>query len=219
MIDPTARRRHPLQRTSRHSFVRSLNMIPSSQRIELFRKFTSPEGVHAVDDQVVSAHPPWGETLGLHFLETPQKKTILHEVLDPTSLSVAFDHICLRSLDTELLFNPKTSFAHACWSDMVQDEAVSLDVYDPGVESFYTYADSFSYVEELEDETLYNASALIRPKSFLFFEPAELFSIRQGGESVGSVPVPVVHREQRSIYRRFLKFYSRIPGIARRMRA
>ncbi len=112
---------------------------------------------------MISAYPPWGETLGLHFLETPQQKTILHEVLDPTSLSVTFDHICLRSLDTELLFHPKTSFAHACWSDLVQDEApctLSLDVYDPGVESFYTYADSFSYVEEEELEDDVRALAL-----------------------------------------------------------
>ena len=88
--------------------------------------------------------------MNLHTSESSEKnpQTILHEVLDPTTLSVTFDHLCLSSLDAELLYDPNTSLSKSFMDD--DDDTSSTDTCIPGVEP-YPHGDSWNYMNDLSD--------------------------------------------------------------------
>lgn len=90
------------------------------------------------DDGLVPDLPSWAATLDLEtFQPEPRsiprdvarsdgeiawdERSIVIDVIDPTSLSTNFDRSCLDSLEDRLLLNPNESFADVCWGTAVYD--------------------------------------------------------------------------------------------------
>lgn len=91
----------------------------------------------AEDDGFIPDLPSWCTTLDLATFQPEPKsiprdvgmdgeiawddRSIVIDVIDPTSLSTNFDRSCLDSLEDRLLLHPYESFADVCWSTAVYD--------------------------------------------------------------------------------------------------